>query len=278
MDFVHVTSGQLELIKCTQLPVKHAFTTRVGGVSRGVLSGLNIGRGRGDTPDALAENYRRLAAAVGFDPAGMALSKQVHGRTVRTVAEGAAFDRQPIGDCDALTTNIPGIALVVYGADCVPVLLYDPRTKSVGAAHAGWRGTANGVVDALLERMKTEYGARPEDMTAAIGPAIEAGCYETGKAEASALASAVGGSAIGGSAIGGCADLIKLSPGGGFYADLKGMNALRLRRAGVRRISICGDCTHCDERLFWSHRRDGNLRGLQGAVIMLELGNNDAEI
>jgi YfiH family protein len=220
---------------------------------------LNIGRERGDSTDALAENYRRLGAAVGFDQARIALTKQIHGRTVRTVLEGTTLERQPQDGCDALTTNIPGIALIIYGADCIPVLLHDPVSGCVGAAHAGWRGTANGVVDALVRRMTTEYGAKPENMTAAIGPAIEAGCYETGAAEASALSEAVGS----------CENLFKPSKTGNYYADLKGLNALRLKRTGVKQIFICGYCTYCDERLFWSHRRDGTHRGLQGAVIML---------
>lgn len=240
--------------------VKHAFTTRKGGVSEGVYSSLNIGINRGDSRENVLENYRLLARALGFDESNVALTAQVHGDTIRIVEEGGgALDPVPFS-CDALITNKPGIALFVFTADCVPVLLYDPAARCIGAIHAGWRGTANGIVAKTIKLMGSEYGSKPADILAAIGPSIGRCCFEVDKPVYSTLKETYPD-------IESYADI----KGEKYFPDLKELNRVMLERCGIpaERISVSSECTKCDPSLFWSHRRDGNNRGLQGAVIIM---------
>jgi copper oxidase (laccase) domain-containing protein len=139
-----VKKGEMEYLVAEGIAAPHAFTTRRGGVSTGHLSSLNLTMHRGDDPACVEENYRRLGAAVGFDMQKLVLTRQVHGDEIRVVtAEDChGVDHHQYPPCDALVTNIPGVTLAVFTADCTPILLFDPVTGAVGAAHAGWRGTA----------------------------------------------------------------------------------------------------------------------------------------
>lgn len=146
MSFHTVRKGQLEYLVSDRIETPHCFSTRLGGVSEGFLSSLNLGIHRGDSLETCLENYRILGEAVGFSPEDTVLTRQLHGDIVATV--GAA-DRgcgllQELGDIerDGLMTNEPDTALTVFGADCTPVLLYDPVKRAVAAVHSGWRGTA----------------------------------------------------------------------------------------------------------------------------------------
>lgn len=240
--------------------VRHAFTTRIGGVSTGVFESMNIGVNRGDRPENVRENYRRLARALGFSENDIALTAQVHGDTVRVVEKGGTISEAPPFPCDALITNRPGIALFVFSADCVPILLHDPVARCIGAVHAGWRGTAGGILRKTVEMMRSCYGSVPSDLLAAIGPSIGSCCYEVGPEVYETLGKAYPE-----------IDEYTAMKSGRYYPDLKGLNRLALERCGVpaSRISVNRDCTKCDPALFWSHRRDGDKRGLQGAVIFM---------
>ena len=148
------THGQLEYLTAQHLHTPHCFTTRLGGVSRGCLESLNIGTSRGDDPENVLENYRRLGSAIGFDIHSLVLSRQTHSSIVCPVTEkdrGVGLFAPPLPECDALITNTPGLALVVFTADCTPILLWDSATGAVGAAHAGWRGTASGIAARVVE-------------------------------------------------------------------------------------------------------------------------------
>lgn len=128
--------------------VAHGFSTRLGGVSEGIYATLNLGMNRGDAPDRVRENYRRFCAAIGADMGNIVCASQVHGDTVRTVTAadlGIGLDEPEPWQADGLVTDIPGVTLAVYSADCLPILLYDPVRRVVGAVHAGWRGTALGI-------------------------------------------------------------------------------------------------------------------------------------
>ena len=161
----------------------HAFSTRLGGVSAGIYASLNLGSTRGDDPDCVRENYRRFFAAIGADAdmTQVAMSNQVHGDVVRPVTSA---DRKrdlydPEGyEADGLVTDLPGVSLVIFGADCLPILLYDPVRRVVAAVHAGWRGTAIGIVTRAVEKMRDVYGSAPADILAAIGPGISKCCFE----------------------------------------------------------------------------------------------------
>ena len=162
--------------------VRHAFTTRHGGVSPAPFDSLNLASNRGDREENILENYRRLGAAVGFDASRAVGCRQIHSDLVRVAREEDAgkirWDERPY-DADALITNVPNLPLFAYGTDCCMITVYDPASRSIAAIHAGWRGTASGIVLKALVTMMSLYGADPYTMRAAIGPAIGKCCFET---------------------------------------------------------------------------------------------------
>ena len=162
--------------------VAHGFSTRLGGVSQGMWASLNLGVSRGDDPDHVRENYRRFFAAIGAQGPRLAQSCQVHGSHVRVITQ-ADVKEDPYEkvsyEADGLVTDLPGVTLVIFSADCLPILYYDPVRQVVGAAHAGWRGTAADIAGAVVRKMEEVYGSQPQDILAAIGPGIGACCFET---------------------------------------------------------------------------------------------------
>ena len=257
-------SGELIYLTAEGITVPHCFTTRQGGVSEGYLASLNIGNHRGDSPENVAENYRRLGAAVGFDPERLVLTRQIHSDIVRvvTAADCAGLDHREYPECDALVTNEPGVGLTVFTADCTPILLHDPVTGAVGAAHAGWRCTALDIAGKTVAAMVEAFGCNPADIRGAVGPNIGACCFETDRDVPDAMYALLGDEAGG-----------YIRPAGNkFYVNLKGINARLLVRAGVRHIDMSSHCTACDSGLFWSHRKVGNRRGSQGAIIVCKGG------
>ena len=252
---------KLEYLVAEGISVPHCFTTRRGGVSKGYLSSLNLGLHRGDDPANVEENFRILADALGISPEDFVLTKQIHSDIVvkvgradrgKHMVEGAS----PV--CDALITNEPGVALVVFTADCTPILLHDPLTGAVGAVHAGWRGTAAGIAAKTVEAMVREFGCDPKNIHAAVGPNISFCCFETDRDVPDAMVEALGDAAKA---------FIRPS-GHKFYVNLKEINALWLRRAGVTHIELSDACTVCQSDVYWSHRVTRGERGSQGAVIV----------
>lgn len=248
--------------------VVHGFSTRIGGVSGGIYTSLNLGANRGDGREAVRENYRRFCEAVGADRDKMVFSSQIHGETVRTVTAadaGKGLDRVTDFDADGLITDVPGLPLVIFSADCLPILLYDPVRSVVAAVHAGWRGTALGIAGNAVQKMRDCYGSDPADILAAIGPGISKCCFETHEDVPNAMTEAMGASAL---------PFLQALPAGKFRVDLKGLNALRLRRSGLSRahIAVSGDCTACLPEKYWSHRVTQGERGSQAAIIQLCTG------
>ena len=225
--------------------VCHGFSTRPGGVSPAPWDSLNLGVGRGDTAENVQENFRRFCAAVGADPMRVVLSKQVHERDYQSV--------------DAMICNTPNLPLVVFSADCGIILLHDPVHAAVGAVHAGWRGAAQGLVSIALRRMGEVFGTHPADVRAAIGAGIGPCCFETDGDVPQAMRAALGAAA----------DPYIEQRGAKWHVDLKGINAHWLRADGVEQIDVCTHCTACRPDLYWSHRRMGNARGAQIAMIAL---------
>ncbi len=260
MAITTVTFGGLEILTAGGISVPHGFTTRRGGVSTGVFDSLNLGAHRGDDPENVAKNHGLLAAALGYAPENLVMTRQVHSDIVRAVtkADHLGFDHHGYPESDALITCDPGTALLVFTADCTPILLQDPVTGAVGAIHAGWRGTAADIAGKTAKAMQTHFGCDPKNIRAAIGPNIGQCCFETGPEVPQAIREALGAAA----------DSAISAKGEKYYVNLKEINALILRRAGVRHIDISEDCTVCQSSRFWSHRVTGGQRGSQGAVIV----------
>ncbi len=256
-------SGLRYLTSSALSGVRHGFSTRQGGVSPAPWDSLNLGPSRGDAMDNVAENYRRFCAAIGANSHQVVLSRQVHETTVRvcTAADaGKGLQQERDYTADALITCESNLALTVFSADCGILLLWDPVSGAVGGVHAGWRGCAAGIVEKTVKAMSMEYGARPQDLRAAVGPCIGPCCFETDSDVADAMKQALGGDA---------APYIRWQPPK-FHVDLAGLNRQWLLRAGVLpgHIDMCGLCTACHPELFWSHRKMGNARGVQCAMIV----------
>lgn len=257
-------TGTLEYLTAEGISVPHCFTTRLGGVSQGTWGSLNISFHRGDDPQCVAKNYAVLAKELGFDMKNLVLTHQVHSDIVRRVtkADAQGLDHHTYPECDALITGTPGVALAVFTADCTPILLHDPVTGAVGAVHAGWRGTAGDIAGKTVRAMQTEFGCDPKNIRAAIGPNIGPCCFETDADVPDAMLGTFGEAA----------EAFIRRHGNKFYLDLKQINALALKNAGVCRIDISTHCTACQPDRFWSHRVHGPQRGSQGAIILCKEG------
>ncbi len=258
--------------------VVHCFSTRYGGVSTGHLSSLNLGVHRGDDWNNVYENYRRLGAAVGFTPEQTVFTHQTHTDIVSRVGaedRGWGLFREVEPERDGIYTDEAGVALVCFSADCTPILLHDPVRHAVAAVHAGWRGTALGIAARCVEAMTRDFGTDPADLQAAIGPCIGPCCFETGPEVRAAMLDALGEEAerFIRPALRSChsersEESVPPSQEK-YYPDLKRLNALWLRRAGVTTVDVSKDCTRCQPQRFWSHRVTGQARGSLAAVIML---------
>lgn len=185
-EFAFRQHGELQYIVCeplAQAGFKNAFSTRQGGVSPLPENTLSLGNftreQQGDQRAFVLENRRRFQAAIGAEDWPLVTAKQIHSADVRVVAD-TADACQEATVCDALTTNTSRVLLAIQTADCLPVLLADERTRVVAAIHAGWRGTLAGIVARTIERMQREYDSQPEDLHAALGPAISAQHFEVG--------------------------------------------------------------------------------------------------
>ncbi len=261
MSLQTIKKDKLEYLVAEGISAPHCFTTRLGGVSTGIWASMNIGPSRGDALANVVENYRILGSSVGFAPEDVVIARQTHSDIVRRVGKtdrGAGlFGDRLDTECDALITNEPQVALMVSTADCTPILFHDPVTGAVGAAHAGWRGTASAIGAKTVEAMVQEFGCKAEDIRCAIGPNIGFCCFETDGDVPKSMIDAFGTEAE---------EFIRPT-GEKYYVNLKEINALILRRAGVKYIDISSACTKCQPHRFWSHRITGLNRGSQGAII-----------
>ena len=232
-----------ESLICPDLPAAHGFFTRRGGISSGPYSTLNCSLSSGDAPDCVLENRARAAHAIGANPLRLLGLTQVHGAAAVQVAEPWAAGDGP--SADAMVTDRPGLALAIVTADCAPVLFVDPEAGVIGAAHAGWRGAVQGILEATLDAMAM-LGARAGRVVAAIGPCIAQASYEVGvDLRDSVLA---GNPAHSGFFTAG-------ERQGRWQFDLPGYCAARLTAAGLGRVHNIAADTCTDEARFFSHRR-----------------------
>ena len=256
--------GQLEYLTAEGITVPHGFTTRFGGVSTGIFDSMNIAIKEGESEENVRKNIAILAEALGFDPKNLICTRQTHSDIVRVVTKRDHIDifHRDYPECDALVTNDPGTALMIYTADCTPMLFHDPVTGAVGAAHAGWRGTVSAIGPKTVAAMVENFGCDAANIRAAIGPNIGFCHFETDADVPEALISAFG------------TDMERFirRSGDKYYVNLKEINARILRSAGVRHIDISESCTVCENARFWSHRYTQGKRGSQGAVILCKEG------
>jgi YfiH family protein len=228
---------------------RHGFTTRDGGSSRGPFRSLNLSTSVGDDPVRVEENWERLRQATGLV---FARVRQVHGCRVVEADSGA----QPGEEADAVISAVPGVAASVAVADCVPLLIADPRSGSAAAVHAGWRGTLDRVAAEGVHALVKRHGARPSDLLAAIGPSIGPCCFEVSRELAIRFRDQLGAAAG--------------NPrSSGSRADLWLANEQILKGAGLARkqIEVLGRCTACEDDVFFSHRCDQGRTGRHLAFI-----------
>ncbi len=247
--------------------VRHGFSTRLGGVSKGHLAEMNLSFTRGDDPECVRENFRRMGAAIGFDPESLVLSQQTHTTNVRLVTEadrGKGYT-EPLEytDVDGMITNVPGLMLATFYADCVPLFFVDPIHHAVGLSHSGWKGTAGRMGAVTIERMKEAFGTEPEHLRAAIGPSICQDCYEVSEDVALIFKKEFRAHAD--------ERLLYRKPDHKYQLNLWRANEIVLLEAGIRpeHLAMPGICTCCNPDLLFSHRASGGRRGNMGAFLGL---------
>lgn len=239
--------------------IAHGFSERTGGVSPAPYTSLNFGARGGDAIGNVRENRRRFFAALGMSDGSLAIPRQNHSAMLHVV-DGTEDLASLVGD--GVITAVPGVALMVLAADCVPVLIADPVQRVVAAVHAGWRGVAGGIAARAVQRLAAEFGACPGDVMVALGPAIGPCCYEVGSEVIAAVAEVTPAAPEQFSIPG---------PRGRPSLNLHAAIAAQLRGCGVPtgQIDTLSDCTSCANHRFFSHRREGAPAGRGAAVITL---------
>lgn len=263
-DMVYLTFPEMEKTG----RVKHLFTTRAGGVSTGHLASMNVSYSRGDEPANVDENYRRIAAVMKRELEDFVCSDQTHTANVRKVTEadrgkGILYPKD-YQDVDGLITNVAGIVLTTFYADCVPLFFVDAVQGAIGLSHSGWRGTVAGIGAVTVRRMQQEYGSRPEHIIAAIGPSICQTCYEVSWDVAEAFQKRFGKENE--------QKILQPKANDKYLLDLWKANELVLLEAGIRpeHISVTDLCTCCNPDHLFSHRASHGKRGNMGAFLSLE--------
>lgn len=245
--------------------IVHGFSTRLGGVSQGIYESMNLSFTRGDEESAVRENYRRLSAAMGFSMEDIVTSDQTHTTNVRVVTEedrGNGITKpRPYADVDGMITNVPGLVLATFYADCVPLFFIDPVHRAVGLSHSGWRGTVGKIGKVTVEKMTEEFQTDPSELYAAIGPSICQDCYEVSEDVIDQFREAFEEKYWD--------VLFYRKPDGKYQLNLWEANRRIFLDAGIKeeRISMPGICTCCNPLFLYSHRASHGKRGNLGAFI-----------
>ena len=254
--------------------VNHGFSTRLGGVSTGCFSSMNISLTRGDDPEAVKKNRELIAQAIGVEVADFTYTQQTHTTNVKRVY--ARERGQSFPETDGMITDVPGICLVTSYADCVPLYFVDPVKKVIGLSHSGWRGTVGKIGKVTVEKMEEEFGCDPADILGAVGPSICQDCYEVSEDVADAFKEEFGAE-ISQDDSTSCyswnGKSILMNKGNGKYQlDLWGANRLVLLDAGIlpEHLAVTNVCTKCNPDLLYSHRVMGDKRGNLAAFLSLK--------
>ncbi len=248
--------------------VNHGFSTRIGGVSEGIFSSMNLSFFRGDDEACVRENFKRMAETIGVEPNSLVFAAQTHTTNVRKVTaedkgKGIVYplDYQ---DVDGLITNESGICLTTFYADCVPLFFIDPVHKAIGLSHSGWRGTVGKMGQETLRRMKEEYGTDAKDVIAAVGPSICQDCYEVSEDVIEKFKEAFDEIYWG--------ELFYQKENNKYQLNLWKANEIILLEAGVRKenIAVTNVCTNCNSDVLFSHRATKGERGSLAAFMALK--------
>ena len=245
--------------------VVNGFSTRLGGASKGKYATMNFAWNKGDDPADVLENYTRMAKALGVDRDRMVASQQTHTTNVRLVTEEDAgkgiVKERDYTDVDGLITNIPGITLVTFYADCVPLYFVDPVHHAIGLSHSGWRGTVHRMGRVTLKAMKETFGTKPEDVICAIGPSICQSCFEVGGEVVEEFQKEFDPFYW--------KELFYAKENGKYQLDLWKANEIVLLEAGIQKekLQITDICTRCNPEYLFSHRIMGNERGNLAAFL-----------
>ena len=248
--------------------VVHGFSTRMGGVSTGDCATMNLSFERGDAEETVRTNYELLGAAIGFKTDSLVFSKQTHTTNVRVVTEkdrGKGFLRErDYTDVDGLITNVPGLTLATFYADCVPLFFVDPVHKAIGLSHSGWKGTVGKIGKVTVEKMTEQYGTDPKDVLAAIGPSICQNCYEVSEDVIVQFKEAFEEKLWN--------ELFYAKENGKYQLNLWRANELIFEEAGILKehYSTTNICTCCNPGYLFSHRASHGKRGNLGAFLQIK--------
>lgn len=246
--------------------VNHCFTTRDGGVSKGMFQSLNLSYTRGDNSEDVTENYRRVAQAMGTGLDRIVTSDQTHTTNVRLVTDADAGKGivcpRDYSDVDGLITNQPNLLLATFYADCVPLYFIDTKNHAIGLSHSGWRGTVNRMGEQTLKKMQHAFGTKPENVLCGIGPSICQDCYEVSEDVAEQFAVEFREFQD---------EILEKKENKKYQLNLWRANQLVLIQAGVPEgnIATTNICTCCNPKKLFSHRASAGKRGNLGAFLMI---------
>ena len=249
----------------------HACSTRLGGVSTGIHSTMNLGFQNGDDPEAVYENYNRICSTIGVEPESVVHAKQTHGDKIRIVTTGdrgkGYNSERDYDEIDALVTNESGVTLTILTADCVPVFLVDPVNKAIGLAHSGWRGTVQRIAAKTVRCMKETYGSNPADMIAVTGPCICRDCYEVGEEVAENFQKEFGDTVFQKISYTKKAPVASCKP----HIDLSEAIVQSLLEEGLKETLITQSrlCTSCNSELLFSPRVTQGKRGTLASFMAI---------
>ncbi len=264
---ISLNKNELNLLQFANLSsfsgLIHFSTTRTGGCSNGNYSSLNLGFNSGDLPESVTANRVKLCAALAINPARLVFPKQTHSATVRTInakffISGNEERKLLLMETDALITNLKGVCIAIKTADCVPVLLYDPKKSVLAAIHAGWRGTVQNIVSKTITKMVEEFGSQPSDLWAGIGPSVSSEVYEVGAEVWNQFDPEFYHSS-------------NPAQSDKRLLDIRSVNFRQMILSGVPpgQIEVTNICTYSDAKRFFSARRDGQKTGRMATGIML---------